>query len=154
VIRKLRTPSLWGDIGNVLRERPAMTLEVFGGVLALAERFVARRLENLCATSLRMLEVAVDVLDGDVDVLVDLATPRRAEHTTLPPEHDCAIRNQKLGMQNNTVAFDPQALGESKSSAEPCDRLAGILIHQNRHDGCGRCGLIHRHLGLLNYVGF
>jgi hypothetical protein len=120
-------------------------LSILGGVLALAERFVARRRDNVCAKSLRLLEVAIDIRNGHVHVLVNLARTRRAVLAALAPDHDRAVGNDKLSMTDNAIPFDAQALPESKGSAEPVDRFADIFIDQDRNDGCRWCGLIYDH---------
>jgi hypothetical protein len=141
---------LWRNVRDVLREGPSVHLRVLGGVLALAKRCVVRRLHNPRAKSLRVFEVSVDVLDMDNHVLVDLAGARRAVLAGLTPEHDGALGHDQLGVTHDAIPFGAEALGESKGSAEPVDRLADVLIDQEWNNRCGGRGSIDNHVRLLN----
>src|SRR5438128_984486 len=78
---------------------------------------------------------------------------RRAELSALTPEHNRAVTpvaNDELRMHHDAVPFGAQTLGESKRITEPLGCLAGILVDQNRHDGCGGRRLIGCHAVLLS----
>lgn len=95
--RQLRTPLLGGHVRYALGKRPAVPFRVFGGVLAFAERHIVHWLENLCAKSLRMLEVCVNIRHVHDDILADLSTARRAELAPLASDYNGSLANEKLG---------------------------------------------------------
>ena len=67
----------------------------------------------------------------------------------LPPEHDGAVGDDKLGMKDDAAVLDAQALHEAEGVAEPRDRLDHVGVDQYRDDGRGGCRLILNHGRLL-----
>ena len=77
-----------------------------------------------------MLEMAVDVCDGYVNVLgyfIAIAMGN-AIRSTLPAKHDGAFSDRELRMANNAVAFSPKTFREPERLAEPLDGPADILV--------------------------
>ena len=112
------TPFLRCDVGDVLREGPAMSLVILSGVLPLPERHVGRWFENPGAKSLGAIEMAVHVVHAHVHVLGDFARTRRAERPVSKPEHDGSLRNGELSVADPTIAARrPETFPKPESAA-------------------------------------
>src|SRR5688572_29368706 len=118
-----RAPFLWRDIGNVLRERPAVAAGIFRRVMPLSERHVRGRLDDPGATLLRALEVLVNVAHCDEHILAHLAIRGRLKAASLPAEHDRAFGERQLGVADDAIAGEPQTLPETECPAQPLNRL-------------------------------
>ena len=77
-----------------------------------------------------MLEMAVDVRDGYVNVLGHFIAIAmwNTIGSTLPAKHDGTFRDRELRMANNSVAFSPKMFREPERLAEPLDGSTDILV--------------------------
>jgi hypothetical protein len=118
---------------------------VLSGVLPLTKWHVGWWLHNVRATPRRMLEVPIDIRNGDVHVLADLIRLRSAKRPAVSTEHDGALRNSKLRVTEHSVAFNAEALREVERSAQPLDGLTDVFIDQDRDNRRSGCGLVRNH---------
>jgi hypothetical protein len=111
---------------------------VFGGVLPDAERHIGWRLDDPRALLLRSLEMRVNVVDGDVDVLVDAAAWRR-KWPTPRAEHNRGFANRQLTVGDCAISSRcAKAFGESERCAKPIHGLGDVLVDDDRNNRSAR----------------
>lgn len=89
----------------MLRERPPVARVILRGVLAFPERHVGWWLHDLSTMLFCMLEMFIDVFNGDMHVLTHAASGGRVEWSTLPTKHQRTLGNRKLRMPNKATTF-------------------------------------------------
>src|SRR5439155_25513967 len=115
-----RAPRRWVHVRDVLREGPPVSVQILHRVMALPERHVLRRLEDLCSESLGMLEMPIHIVHAREDVLMKLAGTHRFERAAAAADHDVAGSGEQLGMSHDPVAIRrSQSLAKPKGSAQP-----------------------------------
>jgi hypothetical protein len=90
---------------------------ILNGVVTFSEWHVGWRLDDLRARVLRMLEVSIDIFDGDEYVLAHLVRLRRPKRAALSAEHDGTFANRKLRVADDAVASEPETFGKTERSA-------------------------------------
>jgi hypothetical protein len=88
---------------------------ILGCILALTERLVCRRLENLCAGRGRLFKVLIDIVNVDKNVLVDPVT-RRPKRSSTFANHDSTLADRKLRMGDRAIrSWRSQTFNETRT---------------------------------------
>src|SRR5581483_7699244 len=130
------SPFLGREVGDRLREGPAVAAGVFDRVLALAVLVVRRRAEDAPAPEKSASMVPVDVVDADHHRVRTARTVDGAvddDHRTGADE------------QLRAVSLRLPALDEPEGVAEPVHRRPDLRIDEDGHDRARRhCPVVHR----------
>jgi hypothetical protein len=115
-----------------LREVPLVALRIGAAVAAVAEREIVRLLDDLRPGGLRMLAVAVDVVDEDVDQRCSPDGRRVPEPPWRLPEIDAAaVRSDfQLGVQAACRADGAVDFAEAERAGDELDRRLAVLVEQ------------------------
>src|SRR6185503_2433761 len=114
-------------------------------VLPHSERHVRWRLHDAGARGLRLVEVLLHVIDGDMDVGRHVVPMRRTIRAARTTEHEGPFRDRELGMANHAVALEPETLGKAEGATEPADGATDVLVNQNWNNGSRGRGSIRDH---------
>lgn len=109
-----------------------MTRMILSRVLPFPKGHIVRRLNDACTTLPGMLEMPVDVRNGDVHVLSDDIWLWSAKGPALAPKHDGALCNHQLGVSDNPISFGSETFRETERPTEPIDGRSEVFVDYGR----------------------
>lgn len=139
-------PVLRSDIRDILRECPSVPGVIFGSVLSHTEGHVGGAVNDASPEVFGALVVDINVFDGHMDILCNLARSWRAERATPDAEHHCSVGDRELGVADYSITTgNAQTLPKAESATEPADGLRNVAIDEDRRNGCFGCRAVDVH---------
>src|SRR5918994_826509 len=131
-----RAPLLGGDLFDVRRERPAMTLGILRAVGAVTVEHILGLVRDLCPGRLGALEMRIDVVDVDVDLRAGVAATFRAlEVLAGAAHHDPTVAaDPHLRVVDGAAVLIAERLLEPERLAQEHQCAGAVLVEQVRRD--------------------
>ncbi len=126
-----------------------MTTQIFDSILAFTEGIRLWGTQDVCSRSSRLLEVAVNIHDLDVDVMGHLTRAGRPKRCLVTPawrltltwtdEEDGAFADSELCSCKIAFRSIAETFHEAEGFAQPIDGSSDILINKTGGDRAWCC---------------